>query len=407
MKFPNLPFTMPFGRPSHGNTVSSDIPVDLRSLNRTILNALRAVGLKTGLVEKRSVHPLPARDTFQDLYRARVARARVHDVIDIIARAGVQSERSAPAPLDADAQPPAPRGTFVTHSHTSRAGTRSYKLYSPALSGKEPMPLVIMLHGCTQSPDDFAAGTRMNEVAERYGFFVAYPEQAANANGSNCWNWYRAQDQSRDSGEPSLIAGITRDIVRSCPVDTKRVFVAGLSAGGAMAVILAHAYPDLYAAIGVHSGLPYGAAHDVSSAFAAMKTDPGTVVSTPASASKLLVPTIVFHGDHDVTVNAGNSAQIVLQTLAQASEGHATEAPLEVTEYAGSASGGRRYTRTVYRDPMGRPLVEGWLVHGAAHAWAGGSDFGSYTDPAGPDASEAMIQFFLSQIDVTARGHAQ
>lgn len=406
MKFLNLPFNLPFGRSRIGTPGSSDAPLDLRNLNRTIVNALQAAGLKTGYGEKKSFDPLSAMSPFTGLHRTRVAGDQNQEVIDVFARETARFNRTAPASVHADTQP-TPPGTFVSGSHTGPAGTRSYKLYSPAQSGNEPLPLVVMLHGCTQTPDDFAAGTRMNEMAERYGFFVAYPEQAANANGSKCWNWYRAQDQSRDAGEPSLIAGITRDIVRSCLVDTKRVFVTGLSAGGAMAVILGRTYPDLYAAVGVHSGLPYGAAHDVKSAFTAMKTDPGTALFAPAPTSTILVPTIVFHGDHDATVNVGNGAHVVAQTLAQARKGQATEVTLQATEYAGSATGGRRYTRTVYRDRTGRPLVEGWLVHGAGHAWAGGSDFGSYTDPTGPDASEAMIHFFLSQGDTAFRDHAQ
>lgn len=174
-----------------------------------------------------------------------------------------------------------------------------------------------------------------------------------------------------------------------------------------MAVILGRAYPDMYAALGVHSGLPYGVAHDVPSAFTAMKANPENSLFTPTPTSPILVPTIVFHGDCDAIVNAGNGAQVITQTLAQSQQGQGGEAALQATEYAGSASGGRRYTRTVYRDKAGRPLVEQWLVHGAGHAWAGGSDFGSYTDPAGPDATEAMIHFFLSQVDATFRGHAQ
>lgn len=407
MKFLNLPFNLPFGRSRPGTPGTSDTTHNLSTLNRTIVNALQAAGLNTGFSEKKPFDPLPTMRAFEGLYRGRGAGARNQDVSDVIARETVRAERTAPGSVVADAQSSTPRGTFVTCSHTGRAGTRSYKLYLPAMSGKEPMPLVVMLHGCTQSPDDFAAGTRMNEMAERYGFLVAYPAQAANANGSKCWNWYRSQDQSRDAGEPSLIAGITRDIVRSCPVDTNRVFVAGLSAGGAMAVILGRTYPDLYAAIGVHSGLPYGAAHDVKSAFAAMKTDPGNALFTPAPTSMLLVPTIVFHGDRDATVNVGNGEHVVAQTLAQARKGQSNEVPLQANEFAGSTTGGKRYTRTVYRDRTGRPLVEGWLVHCAGHAWAGGSDAGSFTDPTGPDASEAMVHFFLSQEDAAVRDSAQ
>jgi poly(hydroxyalkanoate) depolymerase family esterase len=261
-------------------------------------------------------------------------------------------------------------------------------------------PLVVMLHGCKQSPDDFAAGTRMNELAEQHGFLVAYPAQAANANGSKCWNWFRAEDQGRDCGEPSLIAGITREIAAQYHVDQRRIFVAGLSAGAAMAVILGATYPELYAAVGVHSGLPYGAAHDVASAFSAMKEGAGqspasmrfTLSRTQRPLLSHAVPTIVFHGDGDHTVAASNGAAIV-----EAMVSVPGQESLKVTTQGGVAPAGRKYSRTVYTDAAGELAVEHWVVHGAGHAWAGGSAAGSFTDPAGPDASAEMLRFFYAR----------
>ena len=165
-------------------------------------------------------------------------------------------------------------GAFLNRSFTNNAGTRNYMLYVPAsytAESSEPVPVIVMLHGCTQSPDDFAAGTRMNALADQHGFLVIYPAQAANANGSRCWNWFRPEDQIRDSGEPSLIAGITREVASAYRIDARRIFVAGMSAGASMAVILGAMYPELYVAVGAHSGLPYGAAHDMPSAFSAMQ----------------------------------------------------------------------------------------------------------------------------------------
>jgi poly(hydroxyalkanoate) depolymerase family esterase len=282
------------------------------------------------------------------------------------------------------ASEPLPDGaSFETASFTNPAGTRDYKLYVPANRTGQPMPLIVMLHGCTQSPDDFAAGTRMNALAEEHGFLVAYPAQPSSANAQKCWNWFSANDQGRDQGEPSLIAGITRQIMRDHPVDSRRVYVAGLSAGGAAAAaIMGAAYPDLYAAVGVHSGLPVGSARDIPSAFAAMRQGgAGTAKGSRA------VPTIVFHGDKDATVHPRNGEAVIAQSTAPATG-------LRTTAQQGQAPGGRAYNRIVHADPSGKALGEHWTIEGAGHAWAGGSPSGSYTDPRGPDASREMLRFF-------------
>ena len=266
-------------------------------------------------------------------------------------------------------------------------GSLAYRLYVPGRAPGRAMPLVVMLHGCTQSPEDFAAGTRMNEVAEQQGFLVAYPRQTQSANLQKCWNWFEAKDQHRDGGEPALIAGLTREILRDHAVDPARVYVAGLSAGGAAAAIMGQAYPDLYAAVGVHSGLAAGAASDMPSAFAAMRQGGARLHSN------LPVPTIVFHGDRDRTVHPANGDQV----LAQAGAG----ASLEADVSRGQASGGLDFTRTVQSDENGRPMLELWTLHGAGHAWSGGSTAGTYTEPRGPDASREMVRFFLQHASTT------
>jgi poly(hydroxyalkanoate) depolymerase family esterase len=301
----------------------------------------------------------------------------------------------APLPGRGKADPKLP-GEFVTRTFSNPAGTRVYKLYVPSSIGGDSgqaRALVVMLHGCTQSPDDFAAGTRMNELAEKEGFLVAYPVQAVNANGSKCWNWFRAEDQQRERGEPSLIAGMTREIAAQFGVEDHRIFVAGLSAGAAMAVILGTTYPDLFAAVGAHSGLPYGAAHDAPSAFQAMKgADARGGFLKDGRSSGDAIPTIVFHGDRDTTVNRSNSDAIVERaTSASAAAGRAS-----ITQ-RGRAAGGQEYTRTTYSSAAGRPIVEAWIVHGAAHAWSGGSPNGSFTESRGPDASSEMLRFFFAQ----------
>jgi poly(hydroxyalkanoate) depolymerase family esterase len=283
------------------------------------------------------------------------------------------------APVEAGAGEAIGPGRFVGGTFRNAAGLRHYKLYAPAASRK-PLPLVVMLHGCAQDPDDFAAGTRMNLLAEELGFVVLYPAQSRRANHGRCWNWFEALHQRRGEGEPSLIAGMTRKIVRS-GLDARRVYVAGLSAGGAMAAVMAAEYPDLYAAVGIHSGLPHRIAHDLPSAIAAMNGSRSGLHDLVGADATLSVPMIAFHGDLDSTVHPSNS-------------GFARVSGARVAEERG-AQNGRSYTRTVHLDSSGRPAAEQWLVHGTAHAWSGGDPRGSFTDPYGPDASREMLRFFL------------
>lgn len=285
-----------------------------------------------------------------------------------------------------------PAGKFLASSHTNQAGTRAYKLYIPSTYHGEPLPLIVMLHGCKQNPDDFALGTDMNRIAERQGCFVLYPAQAHAANGSNCWNWFVGKDQQRDKGEPSIIADMTRHVMREYRIDSKRIYVAGLSAGGAMAAILAAAYPDLYAAVGIHSGLPVGSAHDVPSAFAAMK---GRGKQTRFKACREPVPAIVFHGDYDHTVHPDNGADVLAQCLGISSRnGGGACAEYQVNTTNGVAPDGHAFTQKIYKNDDEAVIAEHWIIHGAGHAWSGGSPAGSYTDPSGPSASQEMIRFF-------------
>jgi poly(hydroxyalkanoate) depolymerase family esterase len=290
------------------------------------------------------------------------------------------------------------RTEFSEHVYTGSAGSRHYKLFVPSAYRGQPLPLVVMLHGCTQTPDDFATGTRMNILAEERGCFVAYPAQSKNANISKCWNWFKASDQGRDQGEPAIIAGLVRELLLTFGLDQERIYVAGLSAGGAMAVILGRTYPDMFAAVGVHSGLPYAAAHDLPSAFAAMHRHgtPDSKSERPESAQawRSSVPTIVFHGDRDMTVHPSNGEQVA--TAAVNADESSRESPAVETR-TGEAPGGYAYTRTLFKDDNERIVVEHWLVHGAAHAWFGGDLRGSFTDPNGPDATSEMMRFFLER----------
>jgi poly(hydroxyalkanoate) depolymerase family esterase len=271
---------------------------------------------------------------------------------------------------------------------------RQYRLYIPSTYRGQPLPLIVMLHGCKQSPNDFAAGTRMNFVAEEHDCFVAYPSQPKSANGLGCWNWFNPRHQHRGRGEPSLIAGITRQIAERYNIDRARIYIAGLSAGGAATAIMAATYPDLYAAAGVHSGLARGAARTLSAAYAAMQNGdaeiaPEVTLSPISLSNRRHVPTIIFHGDRDDTVHFRNSDQV----LAQAWPG--ADTMLRHKQNRGRVKGGHSYTRRSYLNEPKKPVLESWTVHNSGHAWSGGHSAGSYTDPQGPDASREMMRFFL------------
>ena len=307
------------------------------------------------------------------------------DAIDVPFR-----EIASDAPLIATElrQAPQPRGASFT-AHTFAHGGRRwrYRLYEPERA--DPLALlavVVMLHGCKQDSEDFARGTRMNDVAARQGFLVLYPEQLRKSNQMGCWNWFEPQHQARGGGEPAMIAALVQSVVAEHGGDPRRVHVAGLSAGGAMAATLGDLYPDIFAAVGIHSGLPPRAAHDVQSAFSAMRK--GT--SSPRAAPTSSIPTIVFHGSGDKTVAPANGEAIVQR---QVSAAGAAGAQLERREEGVSSA--RAAKRVCWVRADGIPHVESWQVTAGPHAWSGGDKAGSFTDPQGPSASEAMAAFFL------------
>ncbi len=311
-----------------------------------------------------------------------------------------------PTRYDGDATAKVDPGEFSSGTHTQASQTRIYKLYAPPGHVGRQLPLVVMLHGCTQDPDDFAAGTGMNEQAREQGFFVLYPAQSQEANPLRCWNWFKRNHQQRDRGEPALIAGMTQAVMEQHDIDARRVYIAGLSAGGAMAAIVAAEYPDIFAAVGVHSGLPCGAASDVAGALAVMKSGAARPAShakasrfgTPTAAAlrpRTLVPTIVFHGDQDQTIHPRNGEKVIADVLRSAGESRALPAHGARVEQ-GVAAQGQRYTRSIHHADNGDALAEHWLLHGAGHAWSGGHAEGSYTDVKGPDATREMLRFFFS-----------
>jgi poly(hydroxyalkanoate) depolymerase family esterase len=367
----------------------------------------RFTGLQTNVAESLGAFEQPRQDVgnasafLRDAPAERRPSARMKrplgEVLKLLRQADLPSFGldSAPFVKPRKAPPvPVPEGAaYLSRTFACEAGSRDYKVYVPSRKFGRKRPLIIMLHGCTQNPDDFAVGTGMNWLAEEHGFVAAYPGQPVSANQSACWNWFNLTDQMRDSGEPSIIAGITRTLMAEFGIDAERVYVAGLSAGGAMAAIMSVTYPELYAAAGIHSGLAYGSATDVASAFAAMR---GT--SSPAGPAQRKsrlksvhgrVRTIVFHGASDQKVHPSNAEMI----LAQARAG--LTGTTHETQLVGSA-GGRTYTRTMITDASGVPHVEHWAIEGQGHAWSGGRPEGSHTDQNGPDASREMLRFFLA-----------
>lgn len=370
-----------------GRETSSPLDVLPRSMPPLVTDdpqvVLTARELASAEPAPRSAYPRMRQPlgTVLDLLARQEARGPGHGVV-------------APAILR-ESEPRVPAGAIrVTRSYSSTAGARDYRLYVPSVAASGVRGLVVMLHGCTQTPDDFAAGTGMNALAEEHGFVVAYPWQSNRANQSGCWNWFSPEDQVRDRGEPSIIAGLTRVLVNEFDIEETSVFVAGLSAGGAMAAILAATYPDIYHAAGIHSGLACGAASDVMSAFAAMRGAPLLTVpgkkKSAISISPVHTRTIVFHGSADQTVHPSNGEEIFQSARQRLNSG-------AETKQQGRSSGGLSYTRKIVSDSWGRPQLEHWTIDGLGHAWSGGRPDGSFTDLAGPDASREMVRFFLAR----------
>lgn len=374
--------------------------VKLENISSTIERALASAGLVTtsGPIAGVTEAVRDALDAAGILQRRSTPDGRGIEIVDPDAP-WLRQAPSVGSPSDAGQGVGV--GRFVNRSFSNGIARRDYKLYIPWAYVGEPMPLLVMLHGCKQNPEDFASGTRMNALAEEHGFLVAYPAQTVRANGSNCWNWFSASEQSRGGEEPSLIAGISRDVGEACNVDEAQVFIGGLSAGAAMALITASSYPEVFMAVAVHSGLPIGAAHDVPSAFAAMqgRAPAGGFGGRPsrnkergADVHAHPVRTIVFHGDRDATVALTNGEVVASQAVRafNAERGYTLQQVVEQR-----SAGGRDCTVAHYLDRSGQAMVETWTVHGGSHAWSGGSSKGSYTDAKGPDASAEFVRFFL------------
>jgi poly(hydroxyalkanoate) depolymerase family esterase len=378
---------------------------DPAAVNVIIQNALAAAGLTDSVGVGPSANAdfgiqlpqiLQAAGHGADLLPPRADRLRkpLSEVISTLRSGGMGLKLDGLPGLGQPAHvpdPPLPDGAeFLVQRYSCAAGARRYRLYVPSTADEGMQGLIVMLHGCTQNPEDFAAGTGMNALAEVHRLLIVYPAQTGGDNSMSCWNWFRPGDQMRDTGEPSIIAGLTESLRDQYAIPKGRVFVAGLSAGGAMAAIMGETYPDLYGAIGVHSGLAYGSANDVMSAFTAMRGQAGmeqAPLMNGGDGSETGPRLIVFHGDADTTVHPSNADRII------ASQGGRRRNTFR-TEH-GPSGETRGYSRLVAQRDDGTHGIECWMIDGAQHAWAGGSSGGSYTDPRGPNASEAMVRFFL------------
>jgi len=303
-------------------------------------------------------------------------------------------------------------GTFTQYTYSGSAGSRPYYVYTPAnYQAGTAVPLIVMLHGCTQTPTDFAAGTQMNALADQDQFIVVYPQQTSTYNSEECWNWFQTADQTRGSGEPAIIAGIVQTVEQTTSqwtIDTNHVYVAGMSAGAAMAVIMGATYPDIFAALGEESGLEYQAATSENAAITAESqggpnpTTQGQAAYNAMGSAARVVPTISFQGESDYTVYPVNGDQIVQQWmetdhLASSNTYNASfSSPTTTTNGQVSGSGGHSYTTETWNDSNGNEIQEYWKINGMGHAWSGGSSSGSYTDPNGPSATNAMYTFFMN-----------
>jgi poly(hydroxyalkanoate) depolymerase family esterase len=323
-------------------------------------------------------------------------------------RAVIERAGGAPGELPTGFRAPAKPGTSDERAFAVAGRTRRALVHQPV--GVEPqtaVPLVCMLHGCTQDAASFAATTRMNRAADRYGFVAVYPRQERGDNPQHCWNWFLPGHQARDAGEPASIVEIIRELMGTTShwtIDARRVFVAGLSAGGAMAAILAAVYPDVFAAVAVHSGLAYRSAASLGAAFDAMArggedpTGKGRAAHAAIGDLARPVPSIVVHGTADPIVAPVNADQVLQQSMTAnrlaAPETCDLDFARPTTTSHGRVEDGHAYTRCRWTDRRGALMHELLKVDGLGHAWSGGVPGGSYTDPRGPDATEAIWRFF-------------
>lgn len=351
--------------------------------------------------------------------RRRSARSGWNAFLPTMPRARKRSRRRLPArpklpalpalptlPLPRTARKPsigrrgARSGRWVHGRYAGPAGARAYDVYLPVgLRRRTRVPLVVLLHGCNQTATEFAHSTRFTTTADRNGFVVAVPHQESRHHPQRCWRWYESAHQHRTTGEPAVLAGVTAQVLAEDErwrIDPRRVYVTGLSAGGAMALTMAATHPDLYAAVGVHSAPAYRSASRATQAASAMAGRAHAPLPVPG-AGVAMAPTIVVQGTADTVVRAPNGDQVVDQWLAYRAAATDLSDPAGIGRTrttAGHTRDGRGYTTVRWYTKRGRKVLEHWLIQGLGHAWSGGRDGCRYSDPAGPRAATLMWQFF-------------
>jgi len=301
----------------------------------------------------------------------------------------------------------------VRGEYTSSEGTRPWRLFVPSrATNAMPSMLLVMLHGCTQSANDFAAGSRMDVVAEEQGYFVLYPEQLAKANARSCWNWFDAAHQMHGHGEPSLIAGMVNEIARKYAIDAARVHLVGVSAGAAMATLTAVAYPQQFATLTSASGIGWRAATDVVRALTVMQKGGGDGLPTSQmmiaamGSTARAVPTLVLHGGRDAVVNAKNADDLATQWVGVHDALRARNGePALLADAAAATRSDNGYTvnERSWRDSKGSARVTLIRIEDLGHAWSGGSTVGTFTDAKGPDASRLIAAFCAAHARTASR----
>jgi len=298
------------------------------------------------------------------------------------------------------------------YMYNDPVGKHPYFVYTPQnYQVGTVVPLFVMLHGCSQTAVDFATGTAMNLLAEQYGFIVVYPQQTSTYNQNLCWNWFLPANQGRSRGEPGSIVSIVQAMQQNSTrwtIDATRIYVAGLSAGAAMSVILGVTYPDVFAAIGVHSGLEYQAATSLNDGFRAMRRggpDPqqqGRAAYAAMGNLARIVPTIVFHGTNDTTVASVNGDQTLQQWMETdylaSNNTYPANFKQPTSVVSGKVPGGYAYAVATWNAVNGNEVQAYWKIGGLGHAWSGGSPAGTFTDARGPNASVALYNFFMAHV---------